>query len=60
VPTLHFAIEAIRPQGVLGAVLGMLADLVIGVFIGAVVLCVVKLSIRLRPKSNVVAADKSA
>jgi uncharacterized protein len=38
VPALHFAVEAIRPHGVLGAVLGMLADLVIGMIIGAIVL----------------------
>ena len=40
VPALHHAIEAISPPGMLGTVVGMLADLVVGVIAGAVVLCV--------------------
>jgi uncharacterized protein len=40
---LAFAIEAFPPHGVLGTVLGLLADLLVGVIAGAVVLSVVKL-----------------
>jgi predicted DNA repair protein MutK len=43
VPASDFAIEAILSQGVLGAVLRMLADLMVGVIVGAVVSGVVKL-----------------
>jgi uncharacterized protein len=43
-PPLDFAIEAFPPHGVLGTVLGMLADLMVGVIAGAVVLGVVKLA----------------
>jgi predicted DNA repair protein MutK len=43
VPALHDAIEVISPPGVLGTAVGMLADLVVGVIVGAVVLGVVKL-----------------
>ena len=60
VPALHHAIEAISPQGVLGTVVGMLADLVVGVIAGAVVLCVVKLIGKLRRKSTAAAANKPA
>jgi hypothetical protein len=45
-----FAIEAILPHGVLGAVLGMLADLAVGVIVGAVVFGIVKLIGRLRAR----------
>ena len=60
VPALHHAIEAISPQGVLGTVVGVLADLVVGVIAGAVVLCVVKLIGKLRRKSAAAAANKPA
>jgi predicted DNA repair protein MutK len=43
VPALHHAIEAILPHGVLGTVLALLTDLVVGVIVGAVVLGVVEL-----------------
>jgi predicted DNA repair protein MutK len=43
VPALHHAIQAISPAGVLGPMVGMLADLVVGVLGGAIVLGVVKL-----------------
>jgi len=43
VPASDFAIDAILPQGVLGAVLRILADLMVGVIVGAVVFGVVKL-----------------
>jgi predicted DNA repair protein MutK len=43
VPALHHAIETISPPGVLGPVSGMLADLAVGVLVGAVVLGAVKL-----------------
>ena len=55
VPALHHVIEAISPQGVLGTVVGMLADLVVGVIAGAVVLCVVKLIGKLRHKPTAAA-----
>jgi predicted DNA repair protein MutK len=60
VPALHHAIEAISPQGVLGTVVGMLADLMVGVVAGAVVLCVVKLIGKLRRKPTAAAANKPA
>ena len=60
VPALHHAIEAISPQGVLGTVVGMLADLVVGVIAGAVMLCVVKLIGKLRGKPTAAAANKPA
>jgi predicted DNA repair protein MutK len=60
VPPLDFAIEAFRPHGVLGTVLGMLADLVVGVIAGAVVLGVVKLIGKLRRKAAAAAANKPA
>ncbi len=44
----------------LGTVLGMLADLVVGVIAGAVVLGVVKLIGKLRRKPAAVAANKPA
>jgi uncharacterized protein len=50
VPALELAIEAIPPHGVVGTVLGMLADLVVGVIVGAVVLGGVKLIGKLRGK----------
>jgi len=50
VPPLNFAIKALSPPGLLGTVLGMLADLVVGVIAGAVVLGVVKLIRKLRSK----------
>jgi predicted DNA repair protein MutK len=54
VPPLDFSIEAFAPPGVLGILLGMLADLVVGVIAGAVVLGVVKLigKLRRRPAAN--------
>jgi uncharacterized protein len=60
VPMLDFAIEAPRPHGLLDAVVGMLADLVIGMIIGAVVLGVVKLIGKLRRKPDAPAANKPA
>ncbi|HEY1362422.1 MAG TPA: DUF808 domain-containing protein [Xanthobacteraceae bacterium] len=48
VPALDFAMEAIPRHGVLG----MLADLMVGVIVGAVVLCVVKLTGKLRSKPD--------
>jgi predicted DNA repair protein MutK len=59
VPALHFAVEAIRPHGVLGAVLGMLADLVIGMIIGAIVFGV-SLVGKLRHKPDSAPAKKTA
>ena len=59
VPALHFAVEAIRPHSVLGAVLGMLADLVIGIIIGAIVFGVSLLG-RLRRKPDSATAKKTA
>ena len=59
-PSLDFAIEAFSPRGVLGTVLGMLADLVVGVVAGAVVLGVVKLIGKLRRKPAAAAANKPA
>ena len=40
---LQFAIEAIPTQGMLGTVLGVLADLVVSLILGAVVLGLIKL-----------------
>ena len=60
VPALHHAIQAISPPGGLGSVVGMLADLVIGVLGGTVVLGVVKLIGRLRRKPTAAAANKPA
>jgi hypothetical protein len=51
-PVLDFAIEAIRSHGVLGAVLGMLADFLVGVIVGAVVLGGVELNRKLRSKER--------
>jgi uncharacterized protein len=48
VPRLDFSIEAVPPPGVLGTLFGMLADLMVGVIAGAVVLGVVKLIGKLR------------
>ena len=59
-PSLNFAIEAFPPHGVLGTVLGMLADLVVGVIAGAVVLGVVKLIGKLRRKLAAAAPNKPA
>jgi predicted DNA repair protein MutK len=59
VPPLDFAIEAFRPHGVLGAVLGMLADLVIGMIIGAIVFGV-SLVGKLRRKPDSAPAKKTA
>jgi predicted DNA repair protein MutK len=56
VPALDFGIEAIPSHGLLGALLGVLADLVAGVIVGAFVLGGVKLigdSRRLRSVSGV-------
>jgi predicted DNA repair protein MutK len=50
VRVLDFAIKAIPPHGVFGTVLRMLADLVVGVIAGALVLGVVKLIEKLRGK----------
>jgi uncharacterized protein len=50
VRVLDFAIKAIPPDGVFGTVLRMLADLVVGVIAGALVLGVVKLIGKLRGK----------
>ena len=50
VPALHHAIEAISPHRVLGTVLALLTDLVVGVIVGAVALGVVKLIGKLRCK----------
>jgi predicted DNA repair protein MutK len=47
-PVLNVAIEVIRSQGVIGTVLRMLADLVVGVIVGAIVFGVVKLTGKLR------------
>ncbi len=54
VPPLNFSIEAFPSPSVLGILLGMLADLVVGVIAGAVVLGVVKLigRLRRRPAEN--------
>ena len=60
VPALHHAIEAISPPGMLSTVVGTLADLVVGVIAGAVVLCVVKLIGKLRRKPTASAANKPA
>jgi uncharacterized protein len=51
VPALHHAIEAILPHGVLGTVLALLTDLVVGVIVGAVVLGVLELIGKLRRKT---------
>ena len=40
---VHHAIEAMSPQGWLGGLVSMLADLVIGIVVGALVLGLVKL-----------------
>jgi predicted DNA repair protein MutK len=48
-PAMHHAIQAISPPGALGPVVGTLADLLVGVLGGAVVLGVVKLIGRLWP-----------
>ena len=50
VRVLDSAIKAIRPHGVLGTVLSILADLVVGVIVGTIVLSVVKLIEKLRSK----------
>jgi predicted DNA repair protein MutK len=50
VPALHHAINAISADGMLGTVLGMLADLLVGVVAGGVVLGVVKTISKLRRK----------
>ena len=60
VPALHQAIQGISPPGVLGPVVGMLADLVVGVLGGAVVFGIVKLIGRLRRKPTAAAANKPA
>ena len=54
VPLLDFSIEAFPPPSVLGTLFGLLADLVVGVIAGAVVLGVVKLIGKLwrRPAPN--------
>jgi predicted DNA repair protein MutK len=49
VPAMHHAIQTIAPPGVLGPVVGMLADLLVGVLGGAVVLGAIKLIGRLSP-----------
>jgi predicted DNA repair protein MutK len=51
VPALDFAIGAIPLHGVLGILLRMLADLVVGVIVGAIALGVVKMIGKLRSKS---------
>jgi uncharacterized protein len=58
VPALDLAIEVTAPHAVLGTVLGMLADLVVGVLAGTVVLGAVKLIGKLRPKPAAAAANK--
>jgi predicted DNA repair protein MutK len=50
VPALHHAIEGFSPPGMLGTVVGMLADFVVGVIVGALVLAVVKGVGKLRGK----------
>src|SRR5262245_846397 len=60
VPLLHHAIEAISPPGALGIVVGMLADLVVGVIVGAIVLGAVKLIGKLRRKPAAGAANEPA
>jgi len=60
VPALHHAVEAMSPPGALGTLVGLLADLVVGVIVGAVVLGAVKLIGRLRRRPTAAAADKSA
>ena len=60
VPPLHHAIEAISPPGVLGTVVGMLADFVVGVIVGAVVLGAVVLLGTLRRKPAAASANKQA
>jgi uncharacterized protein len=59
-PPLDFAIKAFPPHGVLGTVLGMLADLMVGVIAGAVVLGVVKMIGKMRRKLAAAAANKPA
>jgi uncharacterized protein len=59
-PPLDFAIKAFPPHGVLGTVLRMLADLMVGVIAGAVVLGVVKLIGKLRRRLAAVTANKPA
>jgi predicted DNA repair protein MutK len=58
VPALHHAIETISPPGLLGTAVGMIADLVVGVIVGAVALGIVKLVGRLRRKPAAAAANK--
>jgi len=55
VMALHHAIEAISPPGLLGIMVGMFADLVVGVIVGAVVLGFVKLAGELRRKLSAAA-----
>jgi predicted DNA repair protein MutK len=50
IPALHHAIEAMAPPGALGTAVGMLADLVVGLVVGALVLAAVKGFGRLRRK----------
>jgi predicted DNA repair protein MutK len=57
---LDFTVEAFAPHGLLGTVLGMMADLAVGVIAGAVVLGVVKLIGNLRRKSGAAATSKPA
>ena len=60
VPPLNFAIRAFAPHGVLGTLLGTLADLVVGVIAGTVVLGVIKLIGKLRRKPAAAATIKPA
>jgi predicted DNA repair protein MutK len=58
VPALHHAIQTISPPGALGLATGMLADVVVGMLGGAVVLGMVKLIDRLRRKLPRATANK--
>ena len=60
VPPLHHAIEAISPPGVLGTAVGMLADFVVGVIVGAIVLGAVVLLGTLRRKPAAASENKQA
>ena len=50
IEAVHHAIVAISPQGWLGTVVSMLADLVVGIIVGAIIVGVVTLIGRLRGK----------
>jgi uncharacterized protein len=50
IEAVHHAIEGFSPSGWLGTVVGMLADLVVGIVVGAIVLGAVTLFKKLRPR----------